>query len=221
MAIVLDGTTSVLRSTNFGAARPSAFTVALWLNVDSSVSTSTVGNVVNLGNSADYPSDSGDLLLYFGHPNPATYGRRPSIHTAATMYYATDTAGESTKSVWRHVCGSYAATRLKYFENGAQIGNTGNSTIVAYAPSDWYLTLGQRYSGSEKLKCMQAFIGYWDAELTAEEVAALGKGFSPRLIRPQSLKFFLPGLRDANAVVGAVGTATSLTYSDDNPRIYA
>lgn len=220
MAIVFDGSASVVRSTDFGASRPSAYSVGLFVNVDSSASTSTIGNIANLGNSADHPNDLGDLLLYYGHPNSSNVCR-PALHNTGITYNATNTSGSTSKGVWRHVAVSYAATRLKYFENGTQIGATGNFTTTAGAPSDWYLTLGQRYAGSERLKCMQAYIGYWDAELNDDEMAALGKGFSPRLIRPQSLKFFLPGLRNANAVVGAVGTATSLTYSDDNPRIYA
>lgn len=220
MAIVLDGSASVLRSTDFGAARPSAFSVSLACKVDSSADPTAVGLMANLGNSAGYPNDAGDLLMYFGHPNSSNR-YRPAVHYSGIDYNQTSTGGSSTKGVWRICTTTYTAGALKYFEDGSQIGSTLSVTITASAPSDWYLTLGQRYGGSEKLKCMQAFIGYWDAELTAEEAAALGKGFSPRLIRPQSLKFFLPGLRDANAVVGAVGTATSLTFSDDNPRIYA
>lgn len=62
-------------------------------------------------------------------------------------------------------------------------------------------------------------IAYWDVQLNADELAALGKGFSPAHIRPQSLRYFVPGLRNANAVIGTTATASNLTYDDDNPRI--
>ena len=62
-------------------------------------------------------------------------------------------------------------------------------------------------------------IGCWLAGLSAAEVAALGKGVAPHLVRPQSLRYYVQGLRDANPLIGTNNTATGLTYDGDNPRI--
>jgi hypothetical protein len=62
----------------------------------------------------------------------------------------------------------------------------------------------------------------WSAALTDAEVASLGKGVSPRLIRPQSLVFYAPLIRNLVDVRGGRtltnnNTATVATH----PRVYA
>lgn len=220
MAIVLNGTSSNVTSASFGAARPSAYSVSLWCKVDATASLTVGGVIAEIGNTLGYGSDAGDLHVIYGNTTVG-FRNRAMLHTTGITYTGTNTAGSTTKDVWRQFVSTYAATRLKYFENGTQIGATANLTVTAAQPADWIVTLGRNIANNEFLKCKQCHIGYWDVELSADEVAALGKGFSPRQIRPQSLKLFVPGLRDTNAVVGVIETSSNITYDDDNPRIYA
>ena len=67
-----------------------------------------------------------------------------------------------------------------------------------------------------------ADIGIWSAALTAAEIASLAKGMTCDKIRPQSLVFYAPLVRDLNDQKGG------LTITNNNgapvanhPRVYA
>lgn len=57
------------------------------------------------------------------------------------------------------------------------------------------LSIGQRYSTIVAYG-QSAEVAVWNAALTTPEIASLQKGFSPRRIRPQSLVFYAPLLRN-------------------------
>lgn len=222
MAIILNGTTHVLRSTSFGAARPSAYSLACWWRssesgVDNGAS---IRSILSVGNSAGYPSDLGDLVIRWRGTASQGTNSRVLVHTTGSTYPATNTAGSATADVWTHRCATYAATRLRSYENGVQVGANGNYTVTAAAPSDWIVAAGEIIGTSQLGLGDICMIGYWDIELSAADCAALGKGVAPIHIRTASLKYFVPGFRDANAVIGTTNTATNLTYTDSNPRIY-
>lgn len=58
-------------------------------------------------------------------------------------------------------------------------------------------------------------VGHWGAQLAADEIAALAKGFSPKLIKPSSSLFYAPlandahDLRQAAPVNALVGTSVA------------
>jgi hypothetical protein len=49
-----------------------------------------------------------------------------------------------------------------------------------------------------------AEVGIWNAALTAAEIASLAKGMTPDKIRPQSLVFYAPLVRDLIDVRGGL-----------------
>ena len=62
----------------------------------------------------------------------------------------------------------------------------------------------------------------WSAALNASEIASLGQGVSPRLIRPQSLVFYAPLIRDLMDVRGGLSITNNGTATVANhPRVYA
>lgn len=220
MAIILNGTTHHLRSNSFGASRPAAYSIATWWRGDAAPSTGAVQTILSVGNTLAFPNDRGDIFISWGHTS-ASARNVPTIHTAAGGYTNSNTAGSASSGVWLHRVATFADTRLKFFENGAQVGTTVSATVTAPAPADWIVFVGGADGGtSSRAPGRVCMIGYWDVELTDDEAAALGKGVAPHHIRPQSLRYFVPGLRDANAAFGATNTASNLTYTDDNPRIY-
>lgn len=217
MAIILNGTTHQLRSDSFGASRPSAYSIATWWRADSALSTVASEVIMAVGTTG---TDAGDLFLTWGH-GVALFRNVAGIHTNGGVYFSTNTAGSTSATTWYHRAATYAAGALKFFENGAQIGATATPTVTAGAPADWVVAVGGGDAGSSnRVAGRVCMIGYWDVQLSDAEVAALGKGAAPHLVRPQSLRYYVPGLRDANAVKGATNTASNLTYSGDNPRIY-
>ena len=61
----------------------------------------------------------------------------------------------------------------------------------------------------------------WQASLTAEEVSSLAKGMTCEKIRPQSLVFYTPLIREIQDLArGMTLTDTSTTVSN-HPRVYA
>lgn len=216
MAIVLNGTTHQLRSTDFGASRPTAYTIALWFRANAVPNSADAFPMV-VGNSAAYPSDLGDLSITWSHNN-ASYRNAIALHRTGANYSITS-QGSSAATTWKHWTAKYSGSNISLFENGAQIGSDVAAVVTAAAPADWYVVIGSiptyvaRFAGKV---CMCA---YWDESLTNDECRALGKGFSPIHISPQNLRFFIPGFRSANPVRGTVGTSANLTFDDDNPRI--
>lgn len=65
-----------------------------------------------------------------------------------------------------------------------------------------------------------AELGMWQATLTAEEVASLAKGMTCDKIRPQSLVYYTPLIRDIQDLArGMTLTNTDSTVAN-HPRIY-
>ena len=215
MAIILNGTSHVLASSDFGASRPTAYTIAQWWRADiAATDTSVVSVSMSVGQDAAH----GDLFLTWRN---ASLRARASVHTTGGTYPGTNTTGITSANTWIHRIATYAPTSLQYWENGAQVGATNNVTVTASAPASWAVFVSGISGGaSQRTPGKSCMIAYWDVQLTPGEMVALGKGISPIHIRPQSLRYFVPGLRDANAVIGTTATATNLTYDDDNPRIY-
>lgn len=216
MSIVLNGTTHRLQSASFGASRPSAWSVGLFVRP---LVAPTGTNRVLLATSDSATYNRGDMYLAWDH-STASFRRTAILNTTGSTYVATNTSASSTHDVWYHYGATYTAGALKFFVDGSQVGATATATTSATAPTNWVVNIGSALNGDTRLNCRVAMIGYWDVALTDAEMAAIGKGIAPRMVRPQSLKWYVPGLRTANAVMGSTGTATDLTYSDDNPRIY-
>ena len=66
---------------------------------------------------------------------------------------------------------------------------------------------------------ISAGAGIWNVALTAAEIASLAKGFSPRLIRPQSLAFYAPLIRETLDIRGGLTLTDSGSTVADHPRI--
>jgi len=67
-----------------------------------------------------------------------------------------------------------------------------------------------------------AEVGIWNAALTAQEVASLAKGMTCEKIRPQSLVFYVPLVRQLQDVrQGLTITNNNGATVDNHPRVYA
>ncbi len=67
-----------------------------------------------------------------------------------------------------------------------------------------------------------AEVGIWNAALTAAEIASLAKGMACDKIRPQSLVFYAPLIREIQDVRGArTITNNNAATVATHPRVYA
>ena len=61
----------------------------------------------------------------------------------------------------------------------------------------------------------------WNAALTDAEIASLAKGYKPTRIRPQSLVFYAPLIRDLQDTRGSLAITNNNSATVANhPRVY-
>ena len=66
-----------------------------------------------------------------------------------------------------------------------------------------------------------AEVAVWNVGLTEDETKSLAKGFKPTRVRPQSLVFYAPLVRDLQDLRGAVTITNNNTATvADHPRVY-
>lgn len=136
-----------------------------------------------------------------------------------------------TSTGWYHLAFSYDgsqtgnANRLKIYKNGVLqttgVSDTGTipATTSNNSAMDTY-RIGRYQSNNSWSTGDFAELGMWQATLTAEEVASLAKGMTCDKIRPQSLVYYTPLIRDIQDLArGMTLTNTDSTVAN-HPRIY-
>jgi hypothetical protein len=134
---------------------------------------------------------------------------------------ALSTAG-FTANNWNHACGVFTSTssRTSYL-NG---GNAGTNTTTATPSGVDRVRIAARFSSGTAglyLSGRLAEIGIWNAALTAAEVASLADGMTCDKVRPQSLVFYAPLVRDLQDVRGGLTITNNNTATVAvHPRVY-
>jgi hypothetical protein len=133
---------------------------------------------------------------------------------------AASTSGFSA-GAWNHACGVFtSSTSRTVYLNG---GNSATNT-VSYTPSSASADLRlARFSDSFSvyLAGRIAEAAVWNAALTAAEVASLAKGMTCNLVRPQSLVFYAPLIRNLVDVKGGLTLTNNNTATVANhTRVY-
>jgi hypothetical protein len=134
---------------------------------------------------------------------------------------ASSTTGYSSNT-WHHGCAVFASTvsRTIYLDGGSSASNTTNVTNI--------ITYDSLNIGAVKVASPTAYMSgriaeaaIWNAALTAAEAAALAAGYSPLLIRPANLVFYVPLVRDADEdIVGGLSlTANGTPTVEPHPPI--
>ena len=192
-----------------GLTKP--FTLACWFN-----STTTTANqyLVSLSatNEAWAISAHGGIT---GDPILAIHTGSPTWGQTTTGYSA---------NTWTHACGVFLSTssRTARINGGSANTATGSETQINAATN---LHIGTtRFNGSftQYTNGLIAEVGIWNAALAADEIASLAKGMTCDRVRPQSLVFYAPLVRDLIDVKGALTITNNNTATVANhPRVYA
>jgi hypothetical protein len=105
-----------------------------------------------------------------------------------------------------------ATTTMSIAGNGLETGCSIGALAFSYGAS---FETGFNIDGS------LADFAVWSAVLDAAEMAAYGKGFAPKLIRPNSLVAWLPMIADSNRdrMLGDWTAVGTLTKQADHPRV--
>ena len=138
---------------------------------------------------------------------------------------------DNGNTTWFHLTGLFiASNNIKLYVNGSLDGTgTANNNIADFADSNQlYIGTGV-YGGSTDITTRTwegglAEVAAYTAELSAGEIAALAKGFSPLLVRPSALVGYWPlGGPYAPTTIAPVGnntlTANGGASAESNPKI--
>ena len=152
-----------------------------------------------------------------------------SVRTSGTATVtATTSAGNGTNNsssantfaanTWNHVAGRFSGTasRIVYLNGEKATENTGNRATGGTLNK---ILIGRGSAGtylpSAPFNGRLAEIAIWNVALDDDEIISLSKGIKPTQIRPQSLEYYVPLIRDINETIAA----TSLTSS--GPLVFA
>lgn len=138
-----------------------------------------------------------------------------------------NSAGGYSINTWHAIAGrANSATALDVSLDGTQ--TAGAATSVSFK-SIIELQIGARATPSITLPMAGACAcaAVWDALLDDAELVSLAKGFSPRRIRPQSLKLYVPMVRAFSVPFWSVAAATpsladavGTSTPSEHPRSY-
>lgn len=211
MARALNGTSDVM--TNASA-------MSTWLSA-------SVGTAAIWYRPAGTPANSG--TVYVNDPLWVTSGNDfglirgdtgsgDRVHAYNWDGNADSVSAACTPGTWNHWIWRHAGGELVLYKDGilAALTASGNSTGITNS-----LRLGN-VSGSGFLEGDVAELAFWNVSLQDDECAALGKGFSPRMIRPASLTGYWPlGGRASPERDLRAGRALTLTGTTvaDHPRV--
>ena len=149
------------------------------------------------------------------------------VTSAGSVALVANTNAAPSAGIWYHasatVSGTGAGTTFAVYENGiiGAISETGTITVANNIDS---VIIGSRYATSLGLFMdgKIAEVGIWNVALTAAEIASLAKGMTCDKVRPQSLVFYAPLVRDLVDQKGglAISNNNSATVAA-HPRVYA
>jgi hypothetical protein len=131
---------------------------------------------------------------------------------------------------WNHWAVAYDgsqatnATRLLLYLNGTALAPSFSGTVPSTTSNDSAnetFRIGRSQINDVWSVGDFAELGMWHATLNAAEIASLGKGISCDKLRPQSLVYYTPLVRDIQDIArGMTLTNTNSTVAA-HPRIYA
>ena len=204
----INGTTTVAKNQTY-------FSMAAWIRRPSSGTNQMVGFAENLNHWLGINHISDNILYFIIGANTliAPYGS-VSMNTTGWGHAAFTFDGTQSTN----------ATKLKGYFNGTERTLTFNQIIPSATSNDTVLEqfrIGRRTVGNLWSDGDFAEIGMWQATLTADEVASLADGMTCDRVRPQSLVYYSPLIRDiCDLARGMTLTNTSTTVAN-HPRVYA
>jgi hypothetical protein len=141
--------------------------------------------------------------------------------------------GETAASVtgWNHFAQTFDGSqsgnsnRLKAYVNGANATMSFSGTVPSTTSNSADMetfTIGREIGAFGRSTTGDiAEVGVWQATLTADEIASLADGMTCDKIRPQSLVYYTPLIRDIQDLArGMTLTNTNSTVAT-HPRVYA
>ena len=201
--------TQYLSTTNPVSAAPLTIACWSWVNNISGTKALVALNQNASSNNRFVLSMNGSSLTY-------------SVAGGSTAATAIAT-GTQAANTWFHACAVEVAVNNRFcYRNGA---NAGQNTFTRTPTSINALNIGNNIVSNANTQLLAgriAEVGIWNVALTVDEIASLAQGMTCDKIRPQSLVFYAPLVRNLTDPKGG------LTITNNNgatvathPRVYA
>ena len=159
--------------------------------------------------------------------SPATASKVNALISSNGAYQENGSVLDTTTNIgtdWIALAMVYVPSTLIATYIGGSPGTSSSSNVPSAI-----------FSGTANLEIAAAFAGnwstffggligstaIWSAALTVAEISSLAKGFSPRRIRPQSLVFYAPLVRNLQDLRNGLAlTADNSPTVANHPRVY-
>jgi hypothetical protein len=155
---------------------------------------------------------------YLAISNTAVFvSSRQNGSTANNIASATIPASINT---WVHagfVCSSNS-NRVAYGNGTAGTANTGTASVT---PDNFTIGIYRVPADTGFMEGYICEVGIWNIALSAADMNALAKGYKPYLVRPDSLQFYAPLVRDLTDIrKGVTITNNNTATVIQHPRMY-
>jgi hypothetical protein len=133
--------------------------------------------------------------------------------------YESSSATAYSANTWYHCAGVWPSnnSRTGYLNGVASSAASGTANI-----SPQVIWVGAFAGVADRFQGQIAEVGIWNTDLTAAEIASLAKGMTCDKVRPQSLVFYAPLVRDLiDAKGGLTITNNNGATVANHPRVYA
>jgi hypothetical protein len=194
-----------------------AITMAAWIK-STGVYNSPVGRIFSRGTTAvdgrAYTLELNSSGQVSTNINSSGFGASNFVTTGTTV------VGTSH----RHCAGTFEPlTFTRIYVNGTEDASRTSGVPASIADiSNYGLTFGGLPGVSFYFNGTIAEVGIWNAALTAAEIASLAKGMTCDKVRPQSLVFYAPLIRNLQDVKGGLTiTNNNGATVANHPRVYA
>jgi hypothetical protein len=132
--------------------------------------------------------------------------------------------GIVSANIWNHYAGVFVSGSSRTAYTNGVAGPVNTTTVAAITPT--FTNIGAFYAGTataiQFMYGLIAEVGIWNAALTAAEIASLAKGMTCDKIRPQSLVFYAPLVRNLiDQKGGHVITNNNGATVANHTRVYA
>jgi hypothetical protein len=216
MAYDFTAASSRYLSTTAAPVLQNPLTIACWFRM---ANTTSVNALVNLNTGTGGSTER--YVLFADGTVTGDIVRLSVIGTGTSAN--TDTTTGFSANTWHHACAVVESnsSRTVYLDAGSSATTTQTISVSNIAN----VRIGSRESaGSQGLFATGqiAEVGIWNAALTAAEVASLADGMTCDKVRPQSLVFYAPLVRNLQDVRGGLTITNNNTATVANhPRVYA
>jgi hypothetical protein len=187
MSYAFNGTNQYISGNAPVTALPMTF--ACWANSNAGTSAQTMINI-----SRDPDGSTHRLNLNLQGTVAGTPIRGVQIGTEGTF---NANAGAFGANVWQHSCCVFASSNSRTAYRNGVPGTTNTSTVNTSLLSLLYVgAVRLAASPGNYMSGNLMEVGIWNAALTTAEVLSLARGISCHFIRPQSLVFYAPLIRE-------------------------